>query len=427
MRRYLLVIVTIAVVLSLALVGCVGQPAAPEEPTPEPTPTTPPTFEPIPADGAKVVVGREVTFDWSTWDPGFEPQYFTLYWATGTCDEPSEEWNEVKIEKDPCCPIETSYTLTATECGVYWWKVFACGEDASATTDEFMFCVVPAFEVLLKDTGGATIAQGVVDPDNPVLNLTIDPCDLPASITIYVTALEQATLCATTTWNLDVLSEWFLQDASGTLEHGVSFSATELTTIVASTTEGSPLVCTAALGQQIAELTFTVFPDIPGEGPCCPSEVHCCKTEYTVNISLDDADITAELWDAEACPVCASPTCACGWFVLKVPTCLASITDLGTITIYKAGPGANEYTEMYTILPEDESDFKVLPVVSTGYKYLGICLTDAATHTEFATALELGATYYVDMKKGAFKLNNGKGVTFGWPCTDWDKTPLQAK
>ncbi|WP_461766735.1 hypothetical protein, partial [Pseudothermotoga sp.] len=105
-----MVLVTIAVVLSLALVGCVG---APQQPgggtTPPTTPTTPTTpFTPKPTEKF-IALGSKVNFDWSGWTPpaGFIPQGYTFYYAAGLtgqdcCSTVPKTWNQESV--NVCCP-----------------------------------------------------------------------------------------------------------------------------------------------------------------------------------------------------------------------------------------------------------------------------------------------------------------------------------
>jgi len=427
MRRYLLVLVTIAVVLSLALVGCVGtQPQPPQPPdggggdgggTPEPTPTE---FVPSPADGAKVLAGSKVTFDWSTWEEAKNATWFRFHYAWGDCDEEPDDWDYVQENKDPCCPLETKYATTLNQCGVFWWKVEICTDEGTKVKGPFKVCSVPGFLVELVSAVGTptVLASAVVSPEDENATLQLDACKLPSSFNIRVTAKATTTLCATTTYKVELSSlaksgPWFTlsgttTDATDTWNSGTTVDEINLTTV-----EASEVVCTAMFGETIATVSFTVFPDIPGAG-CCPTETHCCKTEYKVNIVLEGDEPELDLW--ASCDDCGGP-CTCGWLVLKMNECFTLVaTDTGARTPDATIIIRDENGKFIEISPEElesatHTDMKVINKV----RHYFWCL-DGMDQVGMDKVTS-GSNYTIGVNKGAFKFTNGE-VTFGWPCAD---------
>ncbi|WP_448521987.1 hypothetical protein [Pseudothermotoga sp.] len=420
MRRYLLVLVTIAVVLSLALVGCVGtQPQPPQPPdgggggTPEPTPTE---FVPSPADGAKVLAGSEVTFDWSTWEEAKNATWARFYYSWGDCDKPGT-WQYVQLNKDPCCPLETKYATTLNQCGVFWWKVEICTDEGTKVKGPFKLCSVPGFIVELfgGDPTPVLLGKATVIPGKETGNITLDACKLPRSFDITVTATAvtsegQPIVCATTTYKVELSSEaksgpWFIltENATGTWNSGTTVNATELATV-----QASQVVCTAMFGETIATVSFTVFPDIPGGG-CCPPVIHCCKTEYTVTIELEGDEPELDLWSA--CGPCGGE-CECGWLVLKLDKCFELVEDIPTATVtIKDGVrfirlGVNSL---------DPATLTYYYDTVTGWHFW--CLDDRYEGPG-TWAIEKGKSYIIEVPRGAFKFENANGVEFGWPCAD---------
>ncbi len=405
-----MVLVTIAVVLSLALVGCVGQPQPPQPPdgggTPEPTPTE---FVPSPADGAKVLAGSKVTFDWSTWEEAKNATWARFYYSWGDCDKPGT-WSYVQLNKDPCCPLETKYATTLNQCGVFYWKVEICTDEGTKVKGPFKVCSVPGFIVELLDESQKLIGKATVKPGQEEKTITLKACDLPQEFDITVTATALTTLCATTTYKVELSSEakagpWFILtgNATGTWNSGTTVDATELATVGASQT-----VCTAMFGKTIATVSFTVFPDIPGAG-CCPTVTHCCKTEYKVNIVLEGDEPTLDLWSA--CGPCGGE-CECGWLVLKLDKCFTLVEPIPTATVtIKDG-------DRFIRLGENSLDPATLTYYYDGVTGWHFWCLDGRYQGPGTWAIEKGKSYVIEVPKGAFKFENAEGVVFGWPCAD---------
>ncbi|MGE0032879.1 MAG: hypothetical protein AB7S45_03255 [Pseudothermotoga sp.] len=417
MRRYLLVIVTIAVVLSLALVGCVGtQPPSGGGETPEPTPTTPPAFEPSPADGAKVLAGTVVTFDWSTWEEAKNAAWFRFYYSWGDCDEPGT-WYFEQVPKNLCCPLETEYATSLNQCGVFWWKVEICTEDGTAVKGPFKLCAVPGFEVTLKDEDDEVITSITVMPGEETVDIDLDACTLPASFVITVTATpltegeQQGLLCATTTYTVKLSNEaknWFIltpSDPSGTWDHGTIVDATTVATV-----DASDVVCTAMFGKTIATVSFTVFPDQYVGCPSCATVTHCCKTEYKVNINLEGDAPELDLWSS--CGPCGGDR-ECGWLVLKLDKCF----DLAEGDIPAATVTITDGERFVRLVPDslDTATGTYYYDAETGWHFW--CL-DGRYEGPGMWAIEEGKSYEIEVPKGAFKFQNENGVVFGWPCAD---------
>ena len=409
-----MVLVTIAVVLSLALVGCVGT-QAPDGGggdgggTPEPTPTE---FVPSPADGAKVLAGSKVTFDWSTWEEAKNATWFRFYYAWGDCDEEPDDWDYVQENKDPCCPLETKYATTLNQCGVFWWKVEICTDEGTKVKGPFDLCSVPGFLVELESTDGTptVLASAVVSPEDENATLQLDACKLPSSFNIKVTAKATTTLCATTTYKVELSSEaksgpWFTLtgNATGTWNSGTTVNATNLATV-----QASQVVCTAMFGETIATVSFTVFPDIPAQG-CCPPVIHCCKTEYKVTIELEGDEPELDLWSA--CGPCGGD-CECGWLVLKLDKCfdLDDPIPTATVTIVDA--------PRYIRLGVDSLDPATLTYYYDTVKGWHFWCLDGRYEGPGMWAIEKGKSYIIEVPQGAFKFRNANGAVFGWPCAD---------
>jgi len=370
MRRYLLVLVTIAVVLSLALVGCVGtQPQPPQPPdggggdggeTPPATPTA------EPADGTAFTSGATATLDWTDWADFIEGDLcYELYVATCTCTAPAT-WTKLEtFSPTPCCPASTTYVWELNECGKHWWKIKALGSNGQVVAETTPQSILVYPTVVATLTIGSTPSTFTFNANKLEFSKELSLCDA-TNVTLQ---LPELTCCGTVTFTVRANTDVFTPDAtSGNLNSVTTVTFTATTT-----------VCSGAFEGELIKVTI----NLP-----------CDLEDYELTVSGKSGEIEFGLLGG-------------GWFYLIYPDCLTVATPTGEITIKKDDIVVNIPTASITSATSTHSTYG-------GRKYSYYSLDGLLGGI---AEIDKGQDYEVIIPKGAFTFTNTHGTTIGWPCS----------